>query len=153
MLDSESLNVSLEWVADRLYGISYKPHELSQFGERVNFHLRWSPITEEGDPAQTTHYRLMVLEITATVPWESEDPRRGQTLDLLKIGWEVELQTSLAVSASELPDPPAHVRQALAAIADTVNDLARRAGYEAPMGTDVIDSLMAASEHSDAALD
>ena len=133
-------------VADHLYGISYKPHELSEFGERVHFDVRWIPVADDLDASDTTHYRLCILEVAADVPAQPERNHPGGMLELLKIGYELELECDHAVSARELPDPPEHLRLALERIADTVNDLARRAGYQAPLGTDVIDDLLAASQ-------
>ena len=145
MDDSSMSKVPVELIGDRLYGVEYKPHELSIYGEQVNFHLRWSPIADDLAQAATTHYRLLVLEIVAEVPQDGLDPRQGQVIELLKIGWECELRTVEPAAAEDLADPPEHLRHALVAIADTVNDLARRAGYEAPLGTDVVDYLLAAS--------
>ena len=141
--------VPVRLVGDRLYGVDYKPHELSMYGERVNFHLRWSPIADDLAQSETTHYRLLVLEITAEVPEDAADPRRGQVVELLKIGWECELETDELAAAQDLDDPLDQLRHALTAAADTVNELARRAGYEAPLGTDVVDSLLAASQQGE----
>ena len=75
--ESAGDKVPVRLVGDRLYGVDYKPHELSIYGERVNFHLRWSPIADDMAESATTHYRLLVLEITAEVPTDAADPRRG----------------------------------------------------------------------------
>ncbi len=76
-------------VADRLYGISLRPHELALHGERVSFSVRYGTIGD--DIPATTHFRLLVLEIHATV--ELEDGAPPQRLELLRCGWELELAT------------------------------------------------------------
>lgn len=127
-------------VGDRLYGISMRPHELALYGERVSFTLRYSPIFDE--PAQMTerHFTLLVLEIHAEVVMDGQAPKR---LQLVKCGWEMELSTSMPCLEGTLVEQPTEVPLLLSRIADTINDLARRAGLEAPLGPMVVDDLVA----------
>ena len=54
-LEGAGDKVPVRLVGDRLYGVDYKPHELSIYGERVNFHLRWSPIADDMAESATTY--------------------------------------------------------------------------------------------------
>jgi hypothetical protein len=127
---------------DRLYGISYRPQELGLYGERVNFSLRCAPVFDDPDEVTATHYRLLVLEITADLPADDELGRGAGPLQLLKIGWELTLLTAAPQQVGTVPEAPGELERLLGRIADTVNDLARRAGLEAPMGPDVVTQLV-----------
>lgn len=124
--------------ADRLYGISMRPHELAHYGEAVTFSLRYGSIFD--DPAEETsaHFTLLVLEIHAA---EGTGPE-GQRLELLRCGWEMERTTVLPCRVDSVPELPSEVPLLLSRVADTVNELARRAGLEAPLGSTVIDRLL-----------
>lgn len=127
--------------ADRLYGIEYRPQELALYGERVSFRVRCAAVFEDPAELTTTHYRLMVLEIHSEVPADAELGRTGGRLQLLKIGWELTLEVATAVQVGTVPESPAEIARLLERIAVTVNDLARRAGLEAPLGPDVVTQL------------
>ena len=129
-------------VADRLYGITFRPQELALYGERVQFDLRYAAMFD--DPAEVTerHFSLLVLEITTEIAGDEGLGRAGGRLQLLKCGWELERQASPAQQVDTLPEAPGDVARLLEQIAATVNDLARRAGLEAPLGHEVISSLL-----------
>ena len=128
-------------IADRLYGIEYRPQELALYGERVSFRVRCAAVFEDPAELTTTHYRLMVLEIHSEVPPDAELGRAGGRLQLLKIGWELTLEVPTAEQVGSVPESPAEIARLLERIALTVNDLARRAGLEAPLGPDVVTQL------------
>ncbi len=130
-------------VGDRLYGIHMRPQELALHGERVSFELRYSPIFDDASELATSHFKLLVLEIHAEPP-AGEAPARtaGRPLQLLKCGWELELSTPRACQVGTLVELDDEVPRLLGRIADTVNDLAGRAGLEAPLGPDLVADLV-----------
>lgn len=129
-------------VADRLYGITMRPQELSLYGDQVRFALRYAPMFEDPAELTTTHYKLLVLEVDAELP-AAAGQRAGQRLDLLKIGWELELESPVACVVGSLPEQPGEMKHLLDRVADTVNELARRAGLEAPFTPEVMERLLA----------
>jgi len=129
-------------VGDRLYGINMRAQELALYGERVRFQLRYSPIFDEPVEAQTQHFKLLVLEIDCELDADDELGRQGRRLELLKCGWELELSSAEPLRADELGEDAGELPLLLGRIADTVNELARRAGLEAPLGPDVVDELI-----------
>jgi hypothetical protein len=130
-------------INDRLYGISMRPQELAVYGESVSFSLRYGPVMDDAAAAVKQHFKLLVLEIHADLPGNDAlaqgKPRR---LQLLKCGWELELSTADNVRTDELEEGSNEVPRLLAKVADTVNELARRAGLEAPLGPDVVTDLV-----------
>ncbi|MHC5067392.1 MAG: hypothetical protein ACYTF0_02265 [Planctomycetota bacterium] len=130
-------------VGDRLYGISIRPQELALYGENVDFDLRFSPIFDDPDEAVTNHFKMMVLEVRCQVPANDELALPQRTLQLLKCGWELELETSLPCPTAQLVEASAEAEHLLERIADTVNELARRAGLEVPLGPELVARLLA----------
>jgi hypothetical protein len=130
-------------VADRLYGINFRPQELALYGESVRFDLRYSPMCDDPAELLDRHWVVAVLEMTAEVPPDAELGREGGTLELLRCGWELECTTEAKIPAGSLAISLPMVRRLVDRMADTINELAARAGLEAPMGTDVIDRLLA----------
>ena len=128
---------------DRLYGISMRPQELAIYGEAVSFALRYGPVVDDASAEATQHFKLLVLEIHADLRQDDAlahgKPRK---LQLLKCGWELELRTVTACRTDSLVERDDEVPRLLTRIADTVNDLARRAGLEAPLGPDLITDLL-----------
>jgi hypothetical protein len=120
-----------------------RPQELALYGEKVHFGLRYSPIADRPDELAERHFKLLVLEVHAELP--SADalahgkPRR---LQLLKCGWEAELATTVPARVDQLAELDEEVPRLLGRIADTVNELARRAGLEAPLGPDLVRDLV-----------
>jgi hypothetical protein len=126
---------------DRLYGINLRPHELALHGEKVQFGLRYSPIFDDPTERTTHHFFLLVLEIHAEVALDDAAPPKR--VQLLKCGWELERTTATDQTVGSVAEEPGDVPLLLKRIADTVNDLARRAGLEAPLGPSVVDQLLA----------
>jgi len=135
----------VKMVGDRLYGITMRPQELALYGEDARFHLHYAAIFDDPAEITDTHFKLLVVEIT--VPLAIDDPIRvnnpGQdSLQVLKIGWELELSAAPACQVGTLVEQPAEIARLLDRVADTINDLARRAGLDAPLGPDVVTTLL-----------
>ncbi len=125
---------------DRLYSIAFRPQELAMFGGAVAIDVRYAAMADNGDPPATRHFRLLVVEVTAQVPASefgeaASDPPHD--VQLLKIGWELELATTLPCPATGLGTSPEEAPLLAGRIADTVNDLAKRAGIDPPISTDL----------------
>ncbi len=129
-------------VADRLYGITFRPQELALYGERVQFDLRYAAMFDDPSEVTERHFSLLVLEITAEIPADEGLARNGGRMQLLKCGWELERRADPAQQVDTLPEAPGDVARLLERIAATVNDLAGRAGLGAPLGPEVITSLL-----------
>ena len=125
---------------DRLYGIAMRPQELALYGERVSCEVRYSPIVDDEAVAAERHYKLLVLEIAVDLASATAGPARR--LQLLKCGWELELTSASPCRVAELPELAEEVPLLLARIADTVNELARRAELEAPLGPQLVADLV-----------
>lgn len=128
-------------IADRLYGIEMRPQELALFGAQVHFNVRFSPIFEDSEAETTEHFQLLVLEVHADLPEENVQGRPAGRLDLLKCGWELELEAESPCLPTAVSGADLSIRLLLSRIAETVNDLAKRAGLEAPLGAELIDDL------------
>ncbi len=125
---------------DRLYSLTFRPHELALFGQSVAIDLRYAPMIEPGDPPSASHVRVAVLDISTQIPAVElgggpEDPPR--ILDLLKIGWELELTCREPLRSGEVGPVPGEEARVVDAIAETVNGLAARAGIAAPIDADL----------------
>lgn len=130
-------------VSDRLYGITLRPQELAIYGEKVSFSLRYSPIFDAPDEETSAHFKLLVLEVYADVAADDVlGQGRVRRLQLIKCGWEVELASPAPCRVGALQELPDEVPHLLARIADTVNDLARRAVLEAPLGPELVAELV-----------
>lgn len=130
-------------VGDRLYGIAIQPQELALYGEKVEFHVRYSPIFDDENEKTEHHFKLMVLEIYANVPADAEMRKKAARLQLLKCGWELELSVPAAARVGTLTELDEEVPLLLNRIADTVNELSRRARLEAPLGPEIVKDLIA----------
>lgn len=140
---SRAMPLTSSIAGDRLYGISMRPQELAIYGEAVSFSLRYGPVVEDPSAESTQHFKLLVLEVHADLKQDDAlahgKPRK---LQLLKCGWEIELTTIGACRTDALGERDDEVPLLMERIADTVNDLARRAGLEAPLGPDLIADLL-----------
>jgi hypothetical protein len=128
-------------VSDRLYSILMRPQELALYGDKVRFDMRYSPIFEDENEVAERHFKLLILEIEAVPPATRTDIKGP--LVLLKCGWEIELSVAEPTRVGSIPEIPREVALLLERIADTANELARRAGLEAPLGPDVVEKLLA----------
>ncbi len=128
--------------ADRLYSLNYRPQELALHGENVRFHLRCAVVYDDPAEITVTHFRLAVLEISADLPADPDLGRAAGPLLLLKIGWEIVVTTPSPQRVGTVPEAPGEAERLLNAMADTVNDLARRAGLDAPLGPEVVTQLL-----------
>jgi len=128
-------------VADRLYGLTIRPQELALYGDQVRFALRYAPMFDDATELASTHFKLLVLEVDAPMPKEAGQSGERR-LDLLKIGWELELACDVPCKVGSLPEQAGEMPRLLDRMADTVNELARRAGLEAPFTPDVVDRLL-----------
>ena len=129
-------------VADRLYSLTFRPQELAMYGENVRFHLRCAPIYDDPSEITDAHYRSAVLEISADLPADPELGRAAGPILLLKIGWEIVVATATPQQVGTVSEAPGEPERLLNAIADTVNDLSRRAGLDAPLGPEVVTHLL-----------
>ncbi len=127
--------------ADRLYGLSYRPQELALYGDQVRFALRVAAMFDDPEEITDRHFRLLVLEISCDLPADDELGRDAGSIQLLKIGWELTITTPAPQRVGTVAELPGEASLVLDRIADTVNDLARRAGLDAPLGPDVITHL------------
>lgn len=137
------MSVTTTIAGDRLYGISLRPQELAIYGEAVSFSLRYGPVVENPSAETTQHFKLLVLEVHADLKQDDAlahgKPRK---LQLLKCGWEIEITTDQACRTDAIGERDDEVPLLLGRIADTVNELARRAGLEAPLGPDLVADLL-----------
>ncbi len=122
-------------VVDRLYSLAYRPQELAMYGDQVTFALRSAAMFDDPAEITDTHFRLLVLEITA-------HPPGAQPVSVLKCGWELELKTPQPVQVGTLSERMSDVRLLVERIANTTADLARRAGVEPPLTAELITSLV-----------
>ena len=137
------LSVMPKLVADRLYGVTLRPQELALYGERLHLSLHYAPMFDEADAAATQHFKLLVLEGEVAFPEDQAlGDMAGRRVQVLKIGWELEVETDQPIRPVDLAEDPGEVPRLLDRIADTVNELARRAGLEAPFGPEVVQSLL-----------
>lgn len=128
--------------ADRLYSLTFRPQELALHGENVRFHLRCAAVFDDAAEITDTHYRIAVLEISADLPADPDLGRAAGPILLLKIGWELALTTATPQQVGTVGEVRGEAERLLNAMADTVNDLARRAGLDAPLGPEVVTHLL-----------
>ena len=139
-------------VGNRLYGISMRPQELALYGESVRFDVRFGPVFDDPQELVTTHYKMLVLEISADAEANPELGLSARRIELLKCGWEIELETNSECSSADLDGSTerAELQYAMEQVADTVNELARRAGLETPLGAELVAHLVDRSSAQDA---
>jgi hypothetical protein len=129
-------------VSDRLYGITMRPQELALYGEQVEFNLRYSAIFDREDEVTDKHFKLLVLEIVAELPADDELGREAGALLLVKCGWELELSTAEPCRVGTLDELTEELPRLLDRVAETINELARRARLEAPLGPELVTTLL-----------
>ena len=130
--------------ADRLYALSLRPQEWDGLRERAELAIRWGPLADDPAVPARRHWFLLVVEARVRPP--DGDPLAAQHaagLEVLRCGWEAELELPVDLPASAIDDDPDLVARLLRHIADTVNDVAARAGVP-PLLTDELVSALAA---------
>lgn len=128
--------------ADRLYALSLRPQEWDANRERATLSLRYGPLAE-GDDASVRHWTLLLVE--ARVRLEAGDPLAGQNpdgIEVLRLGWEAELELPLALPPAALEEDPAEVPALLAKAAALVNDCAARAGIAELLSAELLTALL-----------
>jgi hypothetical protein len=135
------MTAAARMASDRLYSVFFRPQELALYGDNVRFELSYSPIVDDIDEPTEQHYRLLVLEATVIVPDDEGVRPQGEELPVLKCGWELELHTPQPQAARDVGEVPGELRFLLGRIADLINELAKRAGLEAPLLPELLDRL------------
>lgn len=129
--------------ADRLYALSIRPQEWDGLRDAVELALRYGPM-DEGAEAAKRHWTLLLLEARARLPADDPlAPAHPDGLEVLRLGWEAELELPLALPPSALEEDPAEVPALLAKAAALVNDCAARAGVEALLSPEMVAALLA----------
>lgn len=131
-------------VSQRLYGIEFRPQEFDLYADHLTFDLRSAIVADDPSVIAERHWRLCVLEAVAAVPptdgIAGGTPRR---LRVLRCGWELELEPDRPCAGDDLPDDPTGIAAAVERIAETVNLLARRAGFTSdPLGPETVTTLL-----------
>ncbi|MFM2092622.1 MAG: hypothetical protein RLZZ127_3111 [Planctomycetota bacterium] len=129
-------------VGDRLYGLTIRPQELAFYGAAVRCALRTALMAEDAAVAAERHHRLVVLEVEALVPEEDALHAESPVIQVLKVGWELELAVDPPQPAAALAEDPAEVRHALERIAASVNRLSQEAGQGEVLGPDLRDRIL-----------
>lgn len=128
--------------ADRLYGVTIRPQELVFYGAQVRCTLRTAPMTDAAVAITAQHSRLVVLEVEALIPADDALHAETSRLEVLKIGWELDLVTDPPCAAEFLVEDPAEVRFALERIAGCVNRLCSEAGHPGALTPELVDQLI-----------
>lgn len=130
-------------VSDVLYGIELRPQELLLYGDEIPFQLRYAPIFEDPAAEVRDHYKLLVLECVKTLPPDVAVGRtHGVELRLMKVGWQLQVATETPVRCDSIGESAAEVPFLLQRVAETVNQLATRAGVDVPMPATVVGRLV-----------
>jgi len=130
-------------IADRLYALSIRPQEWDGLREHASLALRWGPLADDADAPAKRHWFLLVVECRVRFP--AGDPLAAQHpegLEVLRCGWEAELELAVALPPSSIDSDDALVRGLLDKIADTVNGIVGKAGAEAVMTPEIVAALM-----------
>jgi hypothetical protein len=115
--------------ADRLYALSIRPQEWDGLREHAELAWRWSPLADDREAPATRHWFLLVLECRVRPP--QGDPLaegNAQGLEVLRCGWEVELEVPVALPPAAIDEDRALIAALFAKIAETVNLVGERAG-------------------------
>ena len=133
--------------ADRLYALSLRPQEWDAHRERAVLALRYGPMTDEADTPATRHWMLLVVEARVRLP--DGDPLAAAHLDgleVLRCGWEAELELPVALPAQALEEDPADVPALLGKIAALVNTCATQANIDALLTDAMTERLLHARQ-------
>ncbi len=131
-------------VADRLYGLTIRPQELALYGAQARCVLRSAVMAE--DPAQPAaqHHRLVVLEVDVLIPATDALHADSPVLQVLKVGWELDLAADPPVPADLLPESPDEARFALERLAASVNRVCAEAGQPPALEPALVDEILMA---------
>lgn len=128
--------------ADRLYALNLRPQEWDGLRGSTELALRYGPM-DDGAEATARHWTLLLVEGRARLP--ADDPLAAANpdgLEVLRIGWEAELELPVALPPSALEEDPTEVPALLAKAAALVNACAASAGVDDLLGPDVIAGLL-----------
>ena len=131
--------------ADRLYALSIRPQEWDGLREHARLALRWGPLADDPAAPARRHWFLLVVECRVTLP--AGDPLAAQHpdgLEVLRCGWEAELELPVDLPATAIDEDPELVRTLLGRIAETVNGVAVKAGAEALLSAEIVAALLRA---------
>jgi hypothetical protein len=131
--------------ADRLYALSIRPQEWDGLREHARLALRWGPLADDPAAPARRHWFLLVVECRVMLP--AGDPLAAQHpegLEVLRCGWEAELEVPIDLPASAIDADPQLIRALLGKIAETVNPVAERAGT----GVLLTDTIMSALQRT-----
>jgi hypothetical protein len=131
--------------ADRLYALSIRPQEWDGLREHARLALRWGPLADDPAAPARRHWFLLGVECRVMLP--AGDPLAAQHpegLEVLRCGWEAELEVPIDLPASAIDADPQLIRALLGKIAETVNPVAERAGT----GVLLTDTIMSALQRT-----
>lgn len=129
--------------ADRLYALSLRPQEWDANRERASLTLRYGPLAE-GDDATTRHWALLLVEVRVRLaPGDQLAAENPDGIEVLRLGWEAELELPVALPPAALEEDPGEVPALLAKAAALVNDCAARAGVEPLLTAELLTALQA----------
>jgi hypothetical protein len=131
-------------LADRLYGLTIRPQELAFYGAQARCTLRSAVMAEDPAAPAAVHHRLVVLEVDVLVPETDALHADTPVLQVLKVGWELDLAVEPPVPAAALGEDPGEARLALDRLAACVNRVCADAGQAAVLTPDLLDEVLMA---------
>ncbi len=133
--------------ADRLYALSIRPQEWDGLRSQARMALRWGPLADDPALSARRHWFLLVVEAHVQLP--ADDPlaaQHGDGLEVLRCGWEAELELPVDLPASAIDDDPGLVTNLLGRIAGAVNSVAGQAGCEALLTPEILAALQRSAD-------
>ena len=136
--------------ADRLYALSIRPQEWDGLRDQAQLALRWGPLADDAEAPAKRHWFLLMVEARVRLP--AGDPLAAQHpdgLEVLRCGWEAELEVPVALPASAVAADDALLDGLLGKLAATVNAVAAQAGVGALLTEEVCRALRQAQQRQD----